>query len=103
MNFSGAAVAQLGMFAQMRRQAFVAAFALLATTLITVAQPGIDDQLMASARGALPQVSTNEIFQALGPGLWNSNQDRRRYCHREAQSIGPIRVSPTDARRLSGR
>lgn len=44
------------------------------TGWIGVAQPAIDGKLIASARRALPQISTSEIVRDIGDGLWNSNR-----------------------------
>ncbi len=58
----------------MKRQILITVMLLFSTACIALAQPGIDDKLIGSARRALPQVSTNEILRALGHGLWNSNK-----------------------------
>ena len=58
----------------MRRQILITVFFLFTTGWIALAQPGIDDKLMASARRALPNISSNEVDRAIGRGLWNSNK-----------------------------
>jgi hypothetical protein len=58
----------------MKRQILTTVILLFSTGWIALAQPGIEDSLIASARRALPQVSTNETLRALGHGLWNSNK-----------------------------
>lgn len=41
---------------------------------MALAQSGVEDELLASARKALPQISTNDVLRAIGHGLWNSNK-----------------------------
>ena len=59
----------------MTRAIFIGLVGLIAVVCVAVAQPRIDDGLLAAARKALPQdISTNEMVRALGTGLWNSNR-----------------------------
>ena len=58
----------------MKRHHLITAFVLFMTGWIALAQLEIEGKLMVSARRALPQISTNEIAQAIGNGLWNSNR-----------------------------
>jgi len=47
---------------------------LLATALVALAQPRIDDALIVAARKALPQdLSTHDIVRVLRGGLWTTN------------------------------
>ena len=58
----------------MKRQSLITSLALFVTTWIALAQPGIDNKLMACARRALPHISTNQIVRAIDAGLWSSNK-----------------------------
>ncbi len=59
----------------MTRAILITLIGLFAMVYMALAQPRVDDGLLAAARKALPQdISTNEMVRALGAGVWNSNK-----------------------------
>jgi hypothetical protein len=58
----------------MKRQILITMLVLFTRGCIAFAQPGIEDKLMASARVALPHISTNAIAQAITHGVWSPNK-----------------------------
>jgi hypothetical protein len=63
-----AAVAHPFRSCQMKRQTLITVFALFTTGWIALAQPAVEGNLTASARRALPHISTNEIVRAIALG-----------------------------------